>query len=239
MEVRMMTKTILVVEDEVKIRELLDQHLTNEGYEVLQASNGAEAVEIVRNQPVDLVILDLMMPVMDGYATLRELRNINRRLPVIMLTAKTEEIDMLLGLELGADDYMTKPFSLRELTARIKSVLRRVCDEIESKDRFSQEQIVRGNLRILPEEYEAYIDGEKANLTPTEFKILMALARKPGRVFSRLQLMSVAMGEEYINYERSIDTHVSNLRKKIEEDPANPKHVLTVYGIGYRFGTEQ
>jgi len=239
MEVRMMTKTILVVDDEVKIRELLDQHLTNEGYEVLQASNGAEAVEIVRNQPVDLVILDLMMPVMDGYATLRELRNINRRLPVIMLTAKTEEIDMLLGLELGADDYMTKPFSLRELTARIKSVLRRVCDEIESKDRFSQEQIVRGNLRILPEEYEAYIDGEKANLTPTEFKILMALARKPGRVFSRLQLMSVAMGEEYINYERSIDTHVSNLRKKIEEDPANPKHVLTVYGIGYRFGTEQ
>ncbi len=234
-----MTKTILVVDDEVKIRELLDQHLTNEGYEVLQASNGAEAVEIVRNQPVDLVILDLMMPVMDGYATLRELRNINRRLPVIMLTAKTEEIDMLLGLELGADDYMTKPFSLRELTARIKSVLRRVCDEIESKDRFSQEQIVRGNLRILPEEYEAYIDGEKANLTPTEFKILMALARKPGRVFSRLQLMSVAMGEEYINYERSIDTHVSNLRKKIEEDPANPKHVLTVYGIGYRFGTEQ
>ena len=234
-----MTKTILVVDDEVKIRELLDQHLTNEGYEVLQASNGAEAVEIVRNQPVDLVILDLMMPVMDGYATLRELRNINRRLPVIMLTAKTEEIDMLLGLELGADDYMTKPFSLRELTARIKSVLRRVCDEIESKDRFSQEQIVRGNLRISPEEYEAYIDGEKANLTPTEFKILMALARKPGRVFSRLQLMSVAMGEEYINYERSIDTHVSNLRKKIEEDPANPKHVLTVYGIGYRFGTEQ
>ncbi len=232
-------KTILVVDDETKIRELLDQHLSNEGYQVLQAANGQEAVEIVRNQQVDLVILDLMMPIMDGYEALRELRAINHRLPVIMLTAKTEEIDMLLGLELGADDYLTKPFSLRELTARIKSVLRRVSDDSGFKDGLRQEQIIRGNLRILTEEYEAYVDGEKANLTPTEFKILIALARKPGRVFSRLQLMSVAMGEEYINYERSIDTHVSNLRKKIEEDPANPKHVVTVYGIGYRFGTDQ
>ncbi len=234
-----MAKTILVVDDEIKIRELIKQHLTNEGYQVLQAGDGAEALVQVKNESVDLVVLDLMMPVMDGYQTLRELRNVDNHLPVIMLTAKTEEIDKLLGLELGADDYITKPFSLRELTARIKSVLRRSDGSYEYKEDSRPEQIIRGNLIINPEEYEAYIDGETANLTPTEFKILLALARKPGRVFSRLQLMNIAMGEEYINYERSIDTHVSNLRKKIEEDPANPKHILTVYGIGYRFGAEE
>ncbi len=234
-----MLKTILIVDDEIKIRELISQHLTNESYRVLQAGNGVEALEQIKKETVDLVVLDLMMPLMDGYQTLRELRNVDNYLPVIMLTAKTDEIDKLLGLELGADDYIIKPFSLRELTARIKSVLRRSGGSYDYKEDSRPEQINRGNLIIHPEEYEAYVDGEKANLTPTEFKILLALARKPGRVFSRLQLMSIAMGEEYINYERSIDTHVSNLRKKIEEDPANPKHILTVYGIGYRFGTEE
>lgn len=239
MGVIIMLKTILIVDDEIKIRELVMQHLTNEGYQVLQAGNGVEALEQIKNDLVDLVILDLMMPVMDGYQTLRELRSRENYLPVIMLTAKTDEIDKLLGLELGADDYITKPFSLRELTARIKSVLRRSDGSYEYKEDLRSELISRGNIKIYPEEYEAYVDGEKTNLTPTEFKILLALSKKPGRVYSRLQLMSIAMGEEYINYERSIDTHVSNLRKKIEEDPANPKHILTVYGIGYRFGTEE
>lgn len=234
-----MQKTILVVDDEIKIRDMVKSYLINEGYNIVEASNGYEVIDKVKSNSIDLIVLDLMMPGMDGYQTLRELRTLNNKLPVIMLTAKSEELDKLLGLEMGADDYITKPFSLRELVARVKAVLRRTTSDDNENLNFDQEIIIRGDIKINQAEYEVLARDKKINLTPTEFKILLALARKPGRVFSRLQLMNIAMGEAYINYERSIDTHVSNLRRKIEEDPANPKYIMTVYGIGYRFGVEE
>lgn len=238
-EVDNMQKTILVVDDEIKIRDMVKSYLINEGYNIVEASNGYEVIDKVKSNSIDLIVLDLMMPGMDGYQTLRELRTLNNKLPVIMLTAKSEELDKLLGLEMGADDYITKPFSLRELVARVKAVLRRTTSDDNENLNFDQEIIIRGDIKINQAEYEVLARDKKINLTPTEFKILLALARKPGRVFSRLQLMNIAMGEAYINYERSIDTHVSNLRRKIEEDPANPKYIMTVYGIGYRFGVEE
>ena len=228
-----MKKNILIVDDERKIREMVKTYLVNEGYYIFEAADGKEALETVKKERIDLVLLDIMMPGMDGYQTLREIRSIHRKLPVIMLTAKAEEVDKLLGLEMGSDDYITKPFSLRELVARMKAVLRR----IQGDDEFIEDDIIeRGDIKIITSKYEAYVNNRKLNLTPTEYKILLALSQKPGRVYSRLQLMNIAMGEAYINYERSIDTHVSNLRKKVEYDPANPKYIQTVYGIGYRFG---
>lgn len=229
-----MKKTILIVDDEVKIRDMVKSYLLNESYNVLEAEDGVKAIAILKDNKVDLVLLDLMMPGMDGYQTLRELRTDHKRMPVIMLTAKTDEVDKLLGLEMGADDYVTKPFSLRELVARMKAVLRRTNPEEDISS--EEEEIIRGEIRIITSKYEVYVNTRKLSLTPTEYKILLALSQKPGRVYSRLQLMNLAMGEEYANYERSIDTHVSNLRKKVEEDPANPKYIQTVYGIGYRFG---
>lgn len=230
-------KLIAVVDDEEKIRAMIRDFLQKEGYEIAEAENGAEAVELVANMRIDLVLLDIMLPEKDGYEVLREIRTINKRIPVIMLTAKAEEIDKLLGLEMGADDYITKPFSMRELAARIKAVLRRASFHDEGAD--EDEMLVRGALEINLDAYEVRLDGEPVNLTPTEFKILAALAEKPGRVFSRLQLMERAMGGAFVHYERSIDTHVSNLRKKIEKDPANPEYIHTVYGIGYRFGERE
>ena len=155
-------------------------------------------------------------------------------MPVIMLTAKSEEIDKLLGLEMGADDYITKPFSMRELVARIKTVLRRSTPDPESEE--PDEILKWGEIEMNLGTYEVRVHQDSLNLTPTEYKILVTLIQKPGRVFSRLQLMDSAMGEAFVNYERSIDTHVSNLRKKIEKDPTHPEYIHTVYGIGYRFG---
>jgi len=227
-----MALRILVVDDEKELREMLKEFLVKEGYEVKLARNGKEALEwLVGNERFDLILLDIMMPEMNGVETLQQIRK-QMNTPVIFLTAKTEEIDKLLGLEMGADDYITKPFSLRELHARMKAVLRRFLPEEEKKT----ELIIRGHIKIDPEQYLVWVRDELIQLTPTEFKILYALAQKPGRVYSRLQLMNIAMGEAYANYERSIDTHVSNLRKKIEDDPAHPDYILTVYGIGYRFG---
>lgn len=227
-----MKKSILIVDDEAKIRDMVKTYLLNEGYYVLDARDGKEALDIIKREKIDLILLDIMMPGMDGYQTLRQIRTIQKKLPVIMLTAKTEEVDKLLGLEMGSDDYITKPFSLRELVARMKAVLRRSYDDED----IDEEIIVRGDIKIIDSKHEVYVNDKPLNLTPTEYKILLALSQKPGRVYSRLQLMNIAMGEAYINYERSIDTHVSNLRKKVEKDQANPKYIQTVYGIGYRFG---
>ncbi|WP_083270685.1 response regulator transcription factor [Bacillus marinisedimentorum] len=228
---------VAIVDDENEMRKMISSYLVNEGFEVIEAENGIEAVELAKQDMCDFLLLDVMMPDMDGLQTLREIRAIKKSLPVIMLTAKSEEIDKLLGLELGADDYLTKPFSLRELTARMRAVLRRSGQE-QTEDAGQDELIVRGAITINVSSYEVFVRGEKLTLTPTEYKILVTLARKPGRVYSRLQLMNSAMGEAYVNYERSIDTHVSNLRKKVEKDPSAPEYIHTVYGIGYRFGGE-
>lgn len=232
-----MGKVIGIVDDEIKIRKMIQSFLQNEGFETLEAGDGNEAAQLVENHEVDLLLLDIMMPFKDGFQILREIRMNHKKIPVIMLTAKSEEIDKLLGLEMGADDYITKPFSMRELVARIRAVLRRSSDDSASNE--EDEVLIRDQIEINLSTYEVTLDHEGLNLTPTEYKILVTLARKPGRVFSRLQLMNNVMGEAFANYERSIDTHVSNLRKKIENDPAHPKYIHTVYGIGYRFGDKK
>ncbi|EKN71185.1 response regulator transcription factor [Schinkia azotoformans] len=231
-----MVKRVLVVDDEHNLREMISSYLQNEGYETVEAVNGNSAVQAIKNDQIDIVLLDIMMPEMDGYEALKEIRSIQKKLPVIMLTAKTDEIDKIVGLEMGADDYITKPFSLRELSARIKAVLRRATNEDSDVD--EDEILEHGEIMINLSTYEVFVSGKRINLTPTEFKILATLAQKPGRVYSRLQLMNAAFGETYANYERSIDTHVSNLRRKVENDPHNPTYIHTMYGIGYRFGGE-
>ena len=229
-----MSKLIAIVDDEKKIRDTIKSYLHNEGYEIIEAKDGIEAMQLLENHNIDLMLLDVMMPHKDGFQVLREIRMNRKKLPVIMLTAKAEEIDMLLGLEMGADDYMTKPFSMRELAARTRAVLRRSSSDDESEEQ--DKVLTRGDIEINLSTYEVRVNQELLSLTPTEYKILVTLAQKPGRVYSRLQLMNIAMGEAFVNYERSIDTHVSNLRKKLEQDAANPKFIHTVYGIGYRFG---
>lgn len=226
-----MPKKILVVDDEGKIRELVKNYLEKEGFEVIQAADGSEALEAMTREKPNLIVLDWLMPGMSGLEVCRQVRQKNS-IPIIMLTAKTEEVDKLLGLELGADDYITKPFSLRELTARIRVVLRRTEPDDENKI----EAIKVGGLEINLNRHEVWSEGKSISLTPTEFKILTLLSSNPGRVYSRLQLLDAALGFAYEGYERSIDTHVSNLRKKIEPDPVNPRYILTVYGTGYRFG---
>lgn len=228
-----MKKTVMIVDDQDELRESISTYLQNEGYQTVNAHNGNDALRLLKeNQNVDIILLDVMMPEKDGYETLRELRSAKNRTPVIMLTAKTDEIDKLLGLEIGADDYITKPFSLREVVARMKAVLRRTSSEQTDDDWIQQI-----DLKINLSTYQVFVHGTRVNLTPTEFKILATLAEKPGRVYSRLQLMNIAMGEAFVNYERSIDTHVSNLRRKLSE-LGSTASIQTVYGIGYRFEVE-
>jgi len=227
-----MPKRILIVDDEVKIREMVKSYLENEGFEVVQATDGPGSLESISKDKPSLIVLDWMLPGMSGLEICRRVRE-KSNIPIIMLTAKTEEVDTLLGLELGADDYITKPFSLRELAARIKAVLRRS----EPDENKNSDVIKIGELEINLDRHEVRSEGKSISLTPTEFKILSILSGNPGRVYSRLQLLDAAMGFTYEGYERSIDTHISNLRKKIEPDPANPRYILTVYGTGYRFGS--
>lgn len=226
-----MSKKILVVDDEDKIRDLINKYLVNEGFQVIEAADGRQALELADSEKPDLIVLDWLLPGASGLEVCRQVRQ-KSNIPIIMLTAKTEEIDKLLGLELGADDYITKPFSLRELTARIRVVLRRADPGGETK----ANSIKVDGLEINLDRHEVRSNGKSIALTPTEFKMLTFLFSNRGRVYSRLQLLDAVFGYAYEGYERSIDTHISNLRKKIEPDPANPRYILTVYGMGYRFG---
>ena len=226
-----MSNRLLLVDDEVKILDMIDNYLKREGFETIRASNGNEALELFRNQSFDLVVLDLMLPELNGLEVCKEIRRFSE-VPIIMLTAKTDEIDKLLGLELGADDYISKPFSLRELTARIKAVLRR------SKNHSpAVATITVKNLRLEPSRFELYVDNTLLTLTPTEFKLINALLEYPGQVLSRLQLLERAYGDIYEGYERSIDTHISNLRRKLEK-AGSQILIKSVYGIGYKVETE-
>lgn len=225
---------MLIVEDEQEIMALIANHFTEEGWDIYQATDGTEALEVFQqHSPFDTVILDWMLPKKNGLDVCRAIRQ-SSDVPILFLTAKTEEIDKLFGLEVGADDYITKPFSLRELSMRIRVILRRVQQAGGVKEEPSV--IIRGSLHIFPEEFRVTSDGKEISLTRTEFRLLEMLATSPGRVFSRLQLLEKALGEEYAGYERSIDTHILNLRKKIEQDHAHPVYVLTVFGIGYKWG---
>ncbi len=224
---------LVLVDDEPEILTLVRDYLSREGFNVLTAMNGTEGMRLIEREKPDLVILDWMLPGMSGLEMCKRLRETSA-IPIIMLTAKSEEIDRILGLEFGADDYIVKPFSLRELAARIKTVLRRSSGVVQ--ENVASSILTRGELSIDVASHKVTKRGQELLLTPTEFNILHLLATRPGTVYSRLQLLRQAMGEEYLYYERSIDTHVSNLRKKLEDNPSEPKYVETVFGVGYRFG---
>ncbi|MGI6036156.1 MAG: response regulator transcription factor [Limnochordia bacterium] len=221
------SQRILVVEDEPKMLSMITQFLEGEGWEVYGSATGEEALKLMPKVAPDVVVLDWMLPGMSGLDVCRRIRA-ESQVPLIMLTAKADEVDKLLGLELGADDYITKPFSLRELLARIRAVLRR------SSAAWREERLGIGDLIIDLDKHEVRKAGVKVQLTPTEFKILSILASSPGRVYSRLQLVDAVLGEAYQGYERSIDTHISNLRKKLGDDSAQPRYIDTVYGVGYK-----
>lgn len=225
-----MAKKILVIEDEDKILQLIKKYLEKEMFSVLTAADGKLGLEKALTEKPDLVVLDLMLPGLSGLDVCREIRK-TRKTPIIMVTAKTQEIDKLVGLELGADDYITKPFSLAELTARIKAVLRRTTEDKE----FNNNTIEHGDFKLDLDKCKLYINNEPVNLTPTEMNILALLMRNPGRVYSRLQLLEFAASDAYEGYERSIDTHINNIRKKVEDNPSSPQHLVTVYGVGYKF----
>jgi DNA-binding response OmpR family regulator len=219
--------TILVVDDEPKITRLVRDYLEAAGFAVTTAVDGEEAVMRVRTEQPHLVILDLGLPRLDGLDVTRRLRR-DGDVPIIMLTARDDETDKLIGLELGADDYVTKPFSPRELVARVRAVLRRH-ERSGASDRLATASLVLDVPRMRLE-----VDGRPVELTATEFGLLAAMAREPGRVFTRSQLLDAIHGVAFDSYERAIDAHVRNIRRKIEADPHQPRHLLTVYGVGYR-----
>lgn len=225
--------TILVVDDEEPIQELLRFNLEKEGYRVCVAKDGQEALERVEKEQPDLLVLDVMLPGMSGVEVCRRLRLIPKyqQTPIIMLTAKGEEIDKVLGLELGADDYMTKPFSPRELLARIKACLRRLNNSSEETD----VQIIRGELKIDVSGFRVEVRGEEIELTPKEFELLRVFATHPRKVYSRDELLERIWGYEYDGDTRTVDVHVRHLRLKVERDPSNPEYIETLRGIGYRF----
>ncbi len=226
-----MSKKILVVDDHPQMRTMLKSYLTQEGFAIVTAANGQEALTAARHEKPDLIILDLMMPEMDGYEFLR-LYGREANTPVIVLTAKLEEPDKVLGLELGADDYVTKPFSMRELTARVRAVLRRAAKAEPEAEvlRLADLTLDRGGRVVT-------LAGEPIDLTSSEFDLLAVLMAAPGRAFTRLELLERIQGAAYEGYERTIDVHIHNLRSKIEPDPANPRSIETVYGTGYRFAS--
>jgi two-component system, OmpR family, alkaline phosphatase synthesis response regulator PhoP len=227
-----MPKKILVVDDKAELRTLLKSYLTQEGFEVIVSRDGQEALYNARREKPDLVILDLMMPEMSGYEFLRTY-NREADTPVIILTARLDENDKVLGLELGADDYVTKPFSLRELTARVRANLRRL-----EKVTDGQRILRAADITLDQSGHILTVTGKPVNLTPSEFELLGIMMRAPGRVFSRMELLERLQGTAYEGYERTIDVHIRNLRTKIEPDPANPRYIETVYGAGYRFAMQ-
>ncbi|HEX9014585.1 MAG TPA: response regulator transcription factor [Chloroflexota bacterium] len=222
-------ENVLVVEDEPKITEVLTAYLERDGYQVIPASNGRVALDTFRRRKPDIVLLDINLPEVDGLEVCRQIRK-ESSVPIIMLTARDEEADKLIGLELGADDYVTKPFSPREVVARVRAVLRRLTPAQTAGETFRS-----GGLELDPAKHDARLDGRSLDLTPTEFRLLEVLIRNPGRVYSRLQLLDQVQGEAFEGYERTIDAHVKNLRQKIEADPQHPVYLLTVYGVGYKF----
>jgi two-component system, OmpR family, alkaline phosphatase synthesis response regulator PhoP len=225
-----MAKKILVADDDPKVVEVMALYLKRDGYQVLTAGDGRRTLEAVRELRPDLVVLDLMMPDLDGLDVCRVLRT-ETNVPIIMLTARATENDRILGLDLGADDYVTKPASPREVVARVRAVLRRVAEQ--EADRGPQ-HLNLGDLLVDFRRHEAKIGEERVPLTPTEFKLLRVLAAEPGRAFSRGELVDQVLGAGYEGFERTIDAHVKNLRRKIEPDPAHPRYLVTIFGIGYR-----
>ncbi len=230
-------KTILIVDDEPRIAALARDYLEHAGFAVLTAADGPAALTTVHQRRPDLVVLDLGLPGLDGLDVTRRLREdpATTNLPIVMLTARDDEIDKLLGLELGADDYLTKPFSPRELVARVRAVLRRSERSVTAPG----DLIRAGDLTLDVPRMRTEVAGRAVELTPTEFTLLATLARQPGRIFTRAQLLDALHGVAFESYERAINSHVKNLRRKVEPDPRRPRYVLTVYGVGYRLADDR
>jgi len=228
---------ILVVDDETPIVELIKFNLEREGYKVLEAYDGIRALEIIKKELPDLIILDIMLPGMSGLEVCKHLRNNEKtaEIPIIMLSARGEEVDKILGLELGADDYMVKPFSPRELVARVKARLRR----LEGRDGKKEDVIKIKDIVIDQERFAVYVKGQKMDFTPKEFELLKLLASNPGKVFTREYLLEKIWGYEFLGDTRTVDVHIRHIRQKIEDNPAEPMYIETVRGVGYRFGEEK
>lgn len=225
-------KTILVADDKANIRNLVRDYLEAEGFRVVIAANGREALYVARAEKPDLILLDIMMPEMSGYDFIKAYRK-ERETPIILLTAKLDETDKVLGLELGADDYVTKPFGMKELTARIHAVLRRAL-----RTPLEPDTLKIGSISLDKDSRTVTVDDEPASLTPSEFDLLYVLMSAPGKVFSRSDLLLKLQGTTFEGVERTIDVHIRNLRTKIEQDPSNPQYILTVFGIGYKFTSD-
>ena len=224
---------ILIVEDEQPIRKLLEYNLQLSGYDTISAADGEVAIELALNEKPDLIVLDLMLPKLDGIEVCKRLRSGGINIPIIMLTAKGDEFDKVHGLEIGADDYMTKPFSPREVTARIKAVLRRSEAKVDSPE--VEEILKSGPLKVYMERYEVYLHGEKLDFTPKEFELLAYLIQNKNRVLSRDLLLSAVWNYDFAGDTRIVDVHVSHLREKVEIDTRKPQFIKTVRGIGYKF----
>ncbi|MFW6140823.1 MAG: response regulator transcription factor [Acidobacteriota bacterium] len=224
-------KKVLIVEDDIGILESLKDEFESYGWTVFSAQDGEKGLTLARKKNPELIILDLMLPVKDGYEVCRELRNEGNKTPIIMLTAKDQELDKVLGLELGADDYVTKPFSLRELMARVKAISRRTSDRKKELDRY-----VFDEIELDFKKYEAIKKGKKLKLTPLQFQLLKLLIQHKGEVLTRNELLDEIWGKNnvWISH-RTIDSHVANIRRKVEDDPTNPKHILSIRGVGYKF----
>ncbi len=228
----MAREKVLVVDDEVKIVRVVRAYLEKDGYQVVEAYDGRQALDTARQEKPDLIILDLMLPELSGWDVCRVLRQ-ESNVPVIMLTAQDEDTDKIVGLELGADDYVTKPFNPKELMARVHAIFRRLGRQaVEAK------VLGSGDLKIDVDRREIRLAGREVRLTPTEFDLLVALAEHPGRVLSREQLLDRVLGGSLEGYDRAIDSHIKNLRQKIEPDPRRPRYVLTAFGVGYKFAGE-
>lgn len=227
-----MDRKILLVEDEKGISSIISSYLQKEGYEVSQAFNGDEALKYFTTNDFDLVILDRMLPLISGEEVLKTIRQLSD-VPVILVTAKVEEIDKIEGFQLGADDYVTKPFSPKELMERVRAILRRIRKDPVNTNILSFDN---GRLIINLDNYTCKVNGNEVTLTNNEFSILQVLFSKPGKIFTREEIISIAFGDEYDAFDRAIDTHIKNIRQKIEENPREPKYIKTVYGVGYKTG---
>ncbi|WP_078379439.1 response regulator transcription factor [Sutcliffiella halmapala] len=233
-----MKKKILIVDDEQSIVTLLQYNLAQAGFDVGIAMDGEKGLEMAVGEQFDMIVLDLMLPKMDGIEVCKELRQRKINTPILMLTAKDDEFDKVLGLELGADDYMTKPFSPREVVARVKAILRRTQllaeKVIAVKEEDKTEKIIIGEIKILPEHYEAYYSNERIELTPKEFELLVYLSKNKGRVLTRDQLLSAVWNYDFAGDTRIVDVHISHLREKIEKDTKKPTYIKTIRGLGYK-----
>ena len=231
----MARKRVLVVDDDAKVVEVLKLYLNRDGCEVVTAYNGTDGLRLAREMQPDLIVLDIMLPEIDGLQVCRILRS-ESDVPIIMLTARTTELDRITGLDLGADDYVPKPFSPRELAARVRAVLRRMPESALER---GPDEIKRGAITISFSKRQAFRGGSRLNLTPTEFRLLGVMAKAAGRVFSRSELINQVFDYDFDSFEHTVDTHIMNLRRKLEPEPDQPKYIITVFGAGYKFTGEE